>query len=116
NAPPRDDDLASPVALLGEAEVSSIAALARLYQRATSEAVEAWASNRFASSAKRTAQLTWLDLLARQGLLDGNCGDADAGADEPLSQLLAEYRQIESSIPDPARVPAMTDGNGFDEF
>src|SRR5206468_1736979 len=50
------------------------------------------------------------------GLLDGNCGDAEAGADEPLTPLLAAYRQIESSIPDPARVPAMTDGNGFDEF
>jgi hypothetical protein len=45
-------------------------------------------------------------------LLDKESGTSTA---EQLSSLVEQYRRIEATIPEPARVPTLTDGTGLDE-
>src|SRR5207344_2748979 len=54
-----------------------------------------------------------INWLLENGLLDNDGGSA---ADDALSQQLAKFHEIESSIPVPRRAPAIADGTGEDEF
>jgi hypothetical protein len=94
--------------LLGPQPVDSLPALASRYKKAFRRAIKTWRLNPGDFSPTQEAQLAYLDWLARNGLLD-NRGDSQ------ISHLVAHYHQVESSLAEPDTVPAMADGNGFDE-
>jgi hypothetical protein len=118
------DDAAPPppvyspdwLTLAGYASPDSLEALASYYQLAIEQVLRKWTSNSSTLSAqgdagsessRTSAQLAFLDWLVQNRLLW-------AGG-EQLASLLEEYRRIDSSVSEPVRVPAMADGDGFDE-
>jgi hypothetical protein len=94
--------------LLGSQPVDSLQGLASRYKRAFRQTIKTWRLNPAHISATQEAQLAFLDWLTRNGLLD-NPDDAQ------ITRLVAQYHQVESSMAEPAMVPAMADGNGLDE-
>ncbi|MHB8520545.1 MAG: PSD1 and planctomycete cytochrome C domain-containing protein [Limisphaerales bacterium] len=112
--PPALNDGPTALALLGAARLNSVRDLARRYQRAASDAVESWQRNRLTASAVGDAQMKWLAWLEQNQLL----ADAPPGAvpSRPgrLAGLLRQYHEVETSIPQPVLVAAMTDGTGED--
>jgi hypothetical protein len=96
-------DEPASLALLGEQTSDSAEALANRYQQAALDAVKAWQAGR-----ANDAQIALLDWLARNQLFSATTGDRAVA-------LVEQYRKIEATIPDPTFVPAMTEGDGFDE-
>ncbi|MDB6122825.1 MAG: Protein of unknown function (DUF1553)/Protein of unknown function (DUF1549)/Planctomycete [Pedosphaera sp.] len=94
--------------LLGDESIDSISSLAGRYQDAFRQAAKTWGLNPAHPSAAQRAQLAFLDWLVCSGL-------SEDASDPRLSKLVADYQQIELSLPEPVTVPAMADGNGVDE-
>ena len=105
-------EIEQPPALAREHRGTSLASgtaasrteLAIRCQSVVTDAAKAW----LAEAPMRPAQARLLNWFSRQGLLD-------AAADPEVQNLLRQYRQTEETIPDPTRVPAMTEGTGLDE-
>ena len=91
---------------------TSLEKLAELYQQATIGAVGVWTKGE-CSDDKAPAQIAWLDWLARNSLLDSPV--LEDPASRRLAEALDEFRKIEESIPERARVLGMVEGTGLDE-
>jgi hypothetical protein len=94
--------------LLGRQPVDSLQALASRYETALRQAIKTWRLNPAHYSESEEAQLAYLDWLTRNGLLD-SVGDLR------ITQWVAQFHQIESTLAEPSFVPAMAEGNGLDE-
>ncbi len=101
-------------ALLGVSVPENPAALATKYQGAFRQAVLAWSAESDESAQRNSrsnlyeTQTAFLNWMLQNGLLDTTPG-------ESLKDLESRYHEIEASIPKPTAVPAMADGDGFDE-
>ena len=91
--------------LLGPS-LTSPQALAQKYQEAIERALSSWRSDQATGSTFRAGELELLNWLVQRRLL---------GEPGRLSALVQEYHETEASLPQPARVPAMADGDGVDE-
>jgi mono/diheme cytochrome c family protein len=119
-APPPSPAPATPIALLGEAPVDSLAALAERYQRVVNESLDAFAAGELDASPDGEARAMLLAWIVEHGLLDADVaptaappGAPDGGGD--LESLFQRYRQVEAQLPAPQRVPAMADGTPDEE-
>jgi len=105
--------------LLGTEPPASLEALAARYQTAFDHALKTWRANKPSYSKGEQAHTEFLDWLLQKRVLYWPKTLVERSDEVSkhgrLAGLLAEYHRIESSIPEPVRVPAMTDGNGFDE-
>jgi len=115
-----DDSQPPPISAAGTsipsadelAKVGSLEQLADLYQDATLVAVKTWMDG-LCCGDDESAQIGWLDWLVRNSLLEGVTPEDPAT--EQLARAVGEFRQIEDSIPERARVLGMIDGTGVDE-
>ena len=89
--------------------------IARRIRRAANEAIAAWRTNGLAQDSRGREQSTLLNWLLTHNLLNSLERDHEDIARAKLEGLVAEYRQIETSLPRPICVPAMADGTGCDE-
>lgn len=105
NETPREE-LAHLLPLFDQGAPASWKELAHRYGRVTIGAVERWAADR-----ATPADVRWLDWLLRNGLLTNH-----PGATPRLRQLLAEYRTIESGLPEPRVVDGVADMSPGREF
>ena len=113
------DDLAPPAAtgtpvwveLLGRHAPDSLDALAARYQTAFKAALRTWASGKSDYSNVERAQIELLECVVKSL----GSSSTPRAQPSPLNKLIAEYHRIEASLPDPVRVPAMADGDGFSE-
>jgi hypothetical protein len=111
-SPPRS---AAPSRLLSADELckaTSAQQLAELYQQATVAVVKDWMGERCGADLA-PAQISWLDWLNRNSLLDGEAEEDPEG--RRLVAVLAQFRNIEDTIPERARAVGMIDGTGMDE-
>ncbi len=106
--PPTELTAHLPNQLLGETPPASLHALAERYAEAVREALSAWHAGALDTSAKSSAQIALLDWLVRHRLLDER-------GDGSLRSASTQFHQLESQLPAPVFIAAMTDGNGFDE-
>lgn len=90
----------------GLENATSTLELADCYQRAVLDAVRHWSEA--IPGRLSCVEASLLDWLTQHHLLD-------LEDDAVVSQLLADYRQLERSLIDPIRVPSMADGTGLDE-
>jgi hypothetical protein len=91
--------------LFGGEPITDWQTLARRYEAVIAAAVERWASGTTTDDDAR-----WLDWLVRNGLL-ANRTDAT----NQLSELIGQYRSIESEIPEPRVIEGLADvGDGKD--
>jgi len=111
SAPPAATGTPVWVELLGRHAPDSLDALAARYQTAFKAALRTWASGKSDYSNAEWAQLELLESIVKSL---GSSSDPPAQP-SPLRKLIAEYHRIEASLPDPVRVPAMADGDGFSE-
>jgi hypothetical protein len=95
-----------PPSLLGPSPASSLEALAQKYQETTERALKRWRSDQSAGWSDQAGELGLLNWLIQRRLL------GDPGS---LVGLVQKYQDLEASLPQTARVPAMADGDGVDE-
>ena len=100
---PRDEPLA-PELLFTGAPPQSPADLAARYERALRESVAAWCAARLTEP-----QRAFLDFFVRRSLLPTSLKALPAAA-----LLVAEFRRLESEIPNPRRVPGVIEGTAYD--
>lgn len=79
--------------------------VAALYGRALRSAVEAWWSGHLTDS-----QAFFLGYLLRRGLLPNSAADLPEAA-----PLVADYRDLENTLPGPTRAAGVTDGDPVDQ-
>jgi len=125
STPPPETEAATWRQLLGTQAPNSLEELAVRYQTAFRQALRTWKSNKGHFSSAEQAQLAFLDWLLQKGLLGtfrSSSGGEGRGEESSgnhrrsmVSSLLAEYRRIETSLREPVCVPAMAEGDGFDE-
>ena len=100
---PRDEPLAPELLFAGPPPASS-ADLAARYERALRESVAAWRAGRLTEP-----QRAFLDFFVRRSLLPVSLKALPA-----VALLVAEFRQLESEIPNPRRVPGVIEGTPYD--
>ena len=118
-APPPSVAPQAPVALLGADSVDSLATLAKRYQVAVNESLDAFGAGRLDALPDGEARAMLLAWLVEHGLLDADASPAAGrGPDEDrqvLASLFEQFRATESKLPAPQRVPAMADGSPDEE-
>jgi hypothetical protein len=113
--PSAESDAPLALSLLGAAPIDSDKALAARYQQAVVDAIEVWRTNGETDASMTPAQAALLNWMLRSGLLTSESAETNETAATRMKLLLAEYREIEASLPEPTQVPAMTAGTGLDE-
>ena len=98
--------------LLGSDPPDSLAALELRYENAFKDALRLWKSDLPHDSIRDQAHLALLDELIQKQFLTTKSAFS---SQDRFGALLKEYDQIAASLPRANRVPAMTDGEGFDE-
>ncbi|HZK82901.1 MAG TPA: DUF1549 domain-containing protein, partial [Humisphaera sp.] len=88
------------------------AAVADAYQSLLIRELDRWNAGKGELSSDGADLLDW---MLRHGLLDDSQRPPTPESQE-LAALLKQYRQIEATLPDPCRAPALADGTGEDEF
>jgi len=83
----------------------SRADLVRLYSEVLDRAIEAWASN-----SATDAQALLLDACLRQGVLANELGKLGS-----TKAAIAKYRELESEVPVPTRIPTLAEWQGRDQ-
>ena len=101
--PRRDHPLAS--AVLGDPRANSAESLVGLFEAEMVRAVEAFREGRPAAGPIDEDRQETLAFLIRSGLI---------ATAKPSPEMLRQYREIESKIPDPSLAPAILDGTGQD--
>ena len=107
--------------LLGPQAPDSLEELATRYRAGFKQALQTWKSDKAHYSVADQAQLALLNSILQTGLKTEPSFVSSPPPSErpralnPFGRPLTEYHRIESSIPEPVRVPAMADGDGFDE-
>ncbi|HEY7118167.1 MAG TPA: PSD1 and planctomycete cytochrome C domain-containing protein [Tepidisphaeraceae bacterium] len=109
-AAPPPSPPAPVLALLGDDPPESLASLAGRYQQAAIESLISFGQGKLSEAPDAQARATLLAWFVEHGLLDG------AAAAQLLDQLFGQFHQVESQLPDPIRVPAMTEGLPEDEY
>ncbi|HEY3900316.1 MAG TPA: DUF1553 domain-containing protein [Chthoniobacter sp.] len=101
--PPAEIDSALEPLLAGSAPTSA-ADLAKSYRQAIADAVTSWRNN-----AVTEPQRLLLDDLVRRGLLPVTLAEVPA-----VHPLVAEYRQLESAVPEMRHAPGFIEAQGYD--
>ncbi|MES2707364.1 MAG: DUF1553 domain-containing protein [Verrucomicrobiota bacterium] len=101
NAPPEPSDAALDIlrSFGGPPPASSSPALAGAYGKALRQAVTAWNGGTLTPAAGR-----FLDYFVRRGLLPVSL---------PGNEVVAKFRQLEESLPEPRRAPGLLEAEGF---
>jgi cytochrome c553 len=97
------------LALLDGGTVDSLPALAERYKRVARESLEAFRDGTLASRPNADARAALLASLLDAGLLNGP-------PSAEIESQLRQWAQVEASLPEPLRAPAMTDGVPQDEY
>ena len=100
---PRDEPLA-PELLFAGAPPASPSELAARYERVLRDSVDSWRAGRLTEP-----QRAFLDFFVRRSLLPASLKALPA-----VAPLVVEYRQLESEIPNPRRVPGVIEGTPYD--
>ena len=101
------------LALIGGGAVNSLGALAERYEQVVRDSLEKFRDGNLSTAPDADARAAVL-----AGLVDARLLDATPDHPSPpsLQGQLAQWAQVEASLPEPIRAPAMTEGVPQDEY